>query len=441
MSPPVDKITSTEKLPGKVDVAIVGGGIIGVSAAWSLVKRGLNVVLLEKGVIGGEQSSRNWGYCRQQGRDIRELPLTMEALRIWRGLDEEIGASTGFTQAGVCYLAGSEAEMAGFEAWADSARLYQLDTRPIGKDELASFLPDLTPGHAGALYTPGDGRAEPSKAAPAIARAVQDKGGAVMTNCAVRGLSMKAGRVAGVVTEQGEVACDAVLLAGGHWSSLFLKRHGVALPQLSVRSSVLRTSPGPQVFAGGLAAPDFAIRRRADGGYTLAHGFYSTFPLIPDAVRWMRKFWPVFMRDRKKLHLSFGAPFFEALFQGTDWSLDRPTVFEETRILDPAPDHDALDQALANMKRAFPILEPLSVEETWAGMIDATPDALPVIDGIEALPGLTLATGFSGHGFGIGPGAGRLAAQLVTGDVPTVDPTPFRYRRFFDGSPISLDEL
>ena len=76
----------------------------------------------------------------------------------------------------------------------------------------------------------------------------------------------------------------------------------------------------------------------------------------------------------------------------------------------------------------------MKVAESWGGVIDVTPDAVPVISAVDTLPGFFIATGFTGHGFGIGPGAGRLMAELVTGETPVVDPTPFRYSRFTDGS-------
>mgnify|MGYP003700378331 FL=1 len=153
----------------------------------------------------------------------------------------------------------------------------------------------------------------------------------------------------------------------------------------------------------------------------------------------MRAFWSAFLAERKSMKLRLGAAFFRALGQRTDWPLDRPSPFEEARILDPEPDDKVLDGAFAALKRAFPVLEGLQVEQRWAGMIDVTPDAVPTIGPIAALPGLFIATGFSGHGFGIGPGAGRLAADLVAGDAPIVDPEPFRFSRFFDGTKLSLD--
>ena len=88
-------------LPKACDVVVLGGGVIGVMTAWFLAERGQKVVLCEKGRIAGEQSSRNWGWIRQQGRDFSELPIMMESLRIWKSLTQEIGGGLGFRQEGV----------------------------------------------------------------------------------------------------------------------------------------------------------------------------------------------------------------------------------------------------------------------------------------------------------------------------------------------------
>ncbi len=114
--------------------------------------------------------------------------------------------------------------------------------------------------------------------------------------------------------------------------------------------------------------------------------------------------------------------------------MDEVSPFELIRILDPEPSNSTLDEALARLKEMFPAFAPAQVAERWGGLIDATPDAVPVISDISKVPGLYLASGFSGHGFGIGPGAGKLMAQLVTGEVPCVDPAPFRFGRFLDGT-------
>ena len=441
MSPPVRTVVPSEAIPKKVDVVVIGAGIVGVSAAWYLTKQGLNVALCEKGVVAGEQSSRNWGFCRKQGRDPKELPLAIEALRIWRSLDAEIEGETGFTETGIMYIAGSENDLAKYEAWIEHARLYQFDTRLLNTDEIKALLPDLQPDYLGALWTPSDGRAEPSEAAPAIATAAIRHGATVLTGCAIRGLETSAGRISSVVTERGTIDCDAVLLAGGVWSSLLLKRHGIAFPQLKVRSSVMRTTAGPEVTPAGVWSPDFGIRRRNDGKYNLSRGGPSTVHLVPDTFRWIGKFWNAFLAEREKLKFTVDSAFFCELFQDTQWALDAESPFEKTRILDPLPDHELLDKALTELKASFPMLKDLETEEHWAGMVDVTPDALPCIAPMEKMPGLYLASGFSGHGFGTGPGAGKLAAEMVAGTPTCVDLEPFRYTRFFDGTSLIPDGL
>ncbi|MGE0211292.1 MAG: NAD(P)/FAD-dependent oxidoreductase, partial [Parvibaculaceae bacterium] len=95
-----------------------------------------------------------------------------------------------------------------------------------------------------------------------------------------------------------------------------------------------------------------------------------------------------------------------------------------------------IDAAFKGLVETFPAFRSTRIEESWAGLIDATPDILPVISGVENIPGLYLSTGYSGHGFGIGPGAGRLTADLVANRKPIVDPKPFRFSRFSDGSSV-----
>ena len=201
-----------------------------------------------------------------------------------------------------------------------------------------------------------------------------------------------------------------------------------------MRASVLRTAPAPEVLSGPVSAPGFGMRRRLDGGYTVGLRGAASFDLTPDAFRYMRAFWPAYRQGAVALKITFGAPFFQALRTPRKWALDRPSPFEAVRVLDPAPDRDVLETALTNLKAAYPALRDVKIAETWAGMIDATPDAVPVISPVATPKGLYIATGFSGHGFGIAPAAGRLAADLIAGETPIVDPRPFRYSRMIDGT-------
>jgi glycine/D-amino acid oxidase-like deaminating enzyme len=434
MAPRVDPVASDEILPQRADVVIIGGGIIGISSALFLAQKGISVALCEKGHIAGEQSSRNWGWCRKMARDPREIPLIIESLRLWEGMNETVEAETGFRTCGIMYLGETAAELAQLEAWLEHARQYQLDTRLIGGDEVAELLPGLAKKWAGAIYTASDGKGEPQLAASAIADAARRLGASIHTQCAVRGIETAAGRVAAVVTEKGRIACQSVVLAGGAWSRLFCGNLGVELPQLKVLGSVMRTEKldgGPEISAsGGL----FGYRKRMDGGYTVATLGVRTIDLVPDNFRLLFDYLPAVRMHWKKLRFRFGNRFAEEWRTKRRWSLDEATPFEAVRTLDPAADPFVLDRARADIAASFPAFRDIKIAETWGGMIDVMPDAIPVISAVDQVPGFFIATGFSGHGFGIGPGAGRLVADMVAGGPTIVDPTPFRLSRFTDGT-------
>ena len=439
MGPYVDSVTYDEVLPERVSVVVIGGGIIGASAAFTLASRGISVALCEKGHIAGEQSSRNWGWVRQCGRDAREMPLVVESLRLWRGLDRQVGADTGFRECGVLYVAEDEDEEAGFAKWVEMASPYQTGARMVRGAEMEALMPGSARKYRGGLHVPSDGCAEPQKAAPAIARAAQDKGASILGHCAVRGLERTGGRVSAVITERGRIACDAVILAGGAWSGLFCASLGIRLPQLKVLSSVLRTAPvenGPEpcTWLG-----EIGYRKRRDGGYTIAHGSGHVTPIVPDSFRYVKEFWPNIKREG----ISGIRPRLNELsrFEFTtrrQWSLDAESPFEQVRVLDPKPNKHLNHVAMTAMRNLYPAFRDVPVVQEWGGYIDVTPDIVPYLGMADELPGLTVATGFSGHGFGIGPGAGKLAAEIALGETPSVNPYDFRLTRFSDGSPIVL---
>jgi glycine/D-amino acid oxidase-like deaminating enzyme len=427
-------------MPTKTSVVIIGGGIIGVSTALFLAQKGIPVVLCEKGEIGAEQSGRNWGWTRVMGRDVREIPLGLESLKLWRRMDEITGSPTGFNECGIVYLAQTQDELDHHEAWLEKARPYQVTSRMIGTEEIPTVLPGIQAKFKGALYTPTDGRAEPQKGAPAIARAAQAHGATILTRTAVRGVETKGGRISGVITERGRIDCEDVVLAGGAWSRLFTgnmsTRHGLGidLPQLKVLGSVFRTQKldgAPDASAGGGL---FAFRKRLDGGYTIARRGVSDNPITPDSFRLLSQFLPAFRKNWRELRLRLNGRFLDEWNTPRAWADDAQSPFEQVRILDPVPSGDLLEDAKRNLAAAFPAFAGMQEAERWGGLMDVTPDAVPVISDVSALPGFWIATGFSGHGFGIGPGAGRLMADLVSGATPVVDPTPYKFSRFADGS-------
>ena len=429
------KVSSDQALPREAAVCVIGGGVAGVSTALELAERGIDVVLLEKGEIAAEQSSRNWGWCRQMGRDPREIPLIKISLALWDRMNARVGGETGFTRCGILYLCENEEQLAARTSWYEkNAKPFGLSSRMIGAEEANALQPGCTRPWKGALYTPDDARAEPFVAVPLMAEALRRMGGKVFTQCAVRGLETKAGRVSAVVTERGSIACDTVVLAGGAWSRRFCGNLGIALPQLTVVNSVMRTEPIDTGLTRSCSGGHFAFRKRMDGGFTVTHNHYSVADIMPDSFRLFADFLPALRLDWSGIRLRLGKRFLDEARLKRRWALDEVSPFEEVRVLDPEPVHEILDEAEKHLKDYYPAFRPMKVAERWAGCIDAVPDAVPVISRVDALPGFHLCTGFSGHGFGLGPGAGKLMAEIVTGETACVDATPFRYSRFFDGS-------
>ena len=427
--------------PDAADVVVVGGGVIGVCTALFLARKGRRVVLCEKGRIAGEQSSRNWGWIRQQGRDPDELPIMVEANALWRELASQTNVDIGLVQSGVTYLAHSAAEMEEYAAWMPYAVEQGVDSVLLDSRALTQSFPELAAGgYAGALTTPSDMRAEPWVAVPALAGIAAREGAVLVEECAVRLLDMEGGRVSGVLTEAGRIRCSDVVVAGGAWSSLFLRAHGVDIPQLSVRASVGATEPVALPHTGAAGGKGFAFRTRADGGASLAAGGAHEFFIGPDALRALPKYGAYLKADPFGTKLLPAAPrgYPDAWTTKRSWQADETTPFEKMRVLNPKPNAKRLGRVARDVERLFPQAGPIRYRSLWAGMIDVLPDVVPVIDRVAAVPGLTIGTGMCGHGFGIGPGVGRVLADLVCGDAPGHDLRRFRLSRFRDGSPMEL---
>jgi glycine/D-amino acid oxidase-like deaminating enzyme len=430
---PLQRVASDPRLPPRADVVIIGGGIIGAAAAYYLSKKKHRVVLIEKGLIGAEQSSRNWGWVRQQNRDERELPLAKWSLDSWGTLAQEIGADLGFRREGLVYLTDNPKELAGWEAWVKMARSYQVHSHMLSKAEASALMPG---GKAwvGGVRSPTDGRAEPSVATAVLAEAARRLGATIHQNCAARGMETEGGKVAAVVTELGRIRTTQVLCAAGAWTSLFCRWHGIDFPQSGVNSTAFATGPAPAVIEGGLSTPQFTFRRRLDGGYTVAARGRGRIEITPQGLRYARQFLPILRaRWSSSLSIGVGRSFFSGPEALARWSLDSKSPFEKTRVLNPAADQSTVDATLEALRKAYPALRELTVASKWGGWIDSTPDAVAVISPVPQLPGFFVASGFSGHGFGVGPAAGRLAADLITGDAPIVDPHPLRFTRFAEG--------
>ena len=429
MTKTLEAVHTTDQLPDATTVVIIGGGIVGISAALALAERNIPVVLLEKGHIAGEQSSRNLGWIRKTSRHAADVPLALAADRLWAGMPERIGQSVGYQQSGIMFLAKTAEQMAMHEAWSDSVQSLSLDSQLLTAKDIDRHVPGGQGQWRGGIYTPSDGRAEPAIATSAIAKAAIAKGAVLIQHCAVRTLSTAGGKICGVVTEKGEIRCEQVLLAGGAWSRRFLGNQGVSLPTLPLICSVLRTQPiiGPtNISVGG---PDFSFRKHQGGGFIITQRGALDAPITLDHLLIGWRYLTQLRTQRSFLRTSLGRAFLQDLALARRWGAGSRSPFEQIRTLDPAFNPGLNQEALTNLADAWPAFKQARVEEAWAGVIDVTPDSNPVIDHIGAIPGLTIATGFSGHGFGTGPAAGQLAADLVANVAPIIDPDPYRFDR------------
>jgi glycine/D-amino acid oxidase-like deaminating enzyme len=426
----LQQIETSGELPRSADAVVIGGGIVGVFAAFYLARRGMRVALVEKGRIGAEQSSRNWGWCRQQNRDARELPMATRSLALWDSFGMETGEDTGFRRCGLLYLSNDEAELGGWTRWRDFARTAGLTTHMLDSAEATERGRATGRTWKGGVFSPTDGTADPSRAAPSVARAILKLGSTVHQNCAARGIETEGGRLSGVVTESGTIRTKLAVLAGGAWASSFCRQFGFRFPQASIRSSILAVSPGAEGLPDALHTARISATRRGDGGYTLAISGRGRVDVTPQQLRFSSQFLPMFLRRWRSL-----APGgLQGMRSGHEtlrhWRLDQPTPMEDMRILDPIPDQATIRLTHARALELLPELRKTTISAAWAGYIDSTPDGVPAIGEIDTVPGFFLAAGFSGHGFGIGPGAGHLVADLMTASKPLVDPQSYDLRRF-----------
>ncbi|MFA6310544.1 MAG: FAD-binding oxidoreductase [Sterolibacterium sp.] len=434
MRVPLFLIETNSDLPTHADVVVIGGGIIGTFAAYYMAKRGMKVAVVEKGRVGAEQSSRNWGWCRQQNRDARELPMATRSLDLWEQFTAETGEETGFQRCGLLYLSNSEKELAGWASWGEFARTVDVKTQMLTADEAAQRGRVTGKPWKGGVFAPDDGIADPSLAAPAVARALMKLGGTVHQGCAARGIETEGGRLSAVVTEKGSIRTKLAVLAGGAWASSFCRQYDIRFPQATVCQTALSISNGGKEMPAALHTTDVSMTRRFDGGYTVAISGRGRVDPTPQLLRFAWQFLPMFQRRWRKL-VPGGLEGIRSGHEGwSRWRLDQPTPMERMRILDPKVNASVVELTYKRALDLIPILKESSVTAAWAGYVDSTPDGVPGIGEMTSLPGLVLAAGFSGHGFGIGPGAGHLIADIVSGAKPFVDPRPFHPDRFLSSA-------
>lgn len=418
------------------DVIIVGGGLVGLSAAYHCAKAGAMVTCLEQDQLGGHQSLQNWGFARQQGRGPVELPMMKLANGMWRSLADELDADVGWVEGGNLAVYTTEEDETNYRRWLAHGEAQGIASSFVTPEAIRDLIPQWQRAVRGGLYAATDGHANPDKVVQAYISACRRAGVRLMSQTPATGLVVHGDRITGVQTTKELLTANHVVVAAGAWSRKLLSSVNLALPQNYVIGTVSLTSPVPPITTATVWGPGFSFRQRTDGRFVCALGGGGVVKLGIDTLAQTKKFLGAFRKNHKRF----------AVRPGPQIPAELKALARGGRACDAGPPRAAVDHrqpplALSRLQQTLSGLGSTSIESSWAGVIDSTPDALPVVDGNVGIEGLVVATGFSGHGYGLVPALGPTIAALVEKTEPACDLTPMRFRRFADGDYTAPDAI
>lgn len=368
------------------DVIVVGGGISGTATAWQLALMGVKALLLERGDLASMASGWTLAGVRQSGRHPAELPLARAAIRRWEHLHEELGADVEYRQEGNLRLALSEEDLPKIRAVVAEGNAVGIETIMLeGSDAVHEVAPALTSDLYGASYCPSDGHANPALVVPAFAAAARRAGAEIRTGVQVKRLVTDGDRVTGVETQDGILSAGTVVVAAGVYTPALLAPLGLEMPISVTMVAAVQSVPVPPTLTQvlGLASGGVAGRQQVDGRYRFTG---ST------------------------------EPWGETGTHSTESAMPRLQQVQDT---------------IARTVRILPSFADVRLGAVWGGLLDQSPDALPVFD--TPRPGLVMAAGFSGHGFCLGPITGEILADLATEGETAHPIAPFTLDRFATG--------
>jgi sarcosine oxidase, subunit beta len=340
-------------------VIIIGGGVTGLSAAWWLAREGVDVLVIEKGIVGWEASGRNGGGCTHY-----QSPLFDEEQRLWPQMDELLGYPTEYRRERVI-IALTEAQLAQYQDHGDICKGmgYHYDT--LDAQQTRALVPLAGDNVVGAVHYRFGGQANPQRTVQAYAWAAQDRGTRILQHTAVSSLVMDGGRVKAVETDRGRFDCDHLVLAAGPQTAALLETIGIYLPMAPARAEMIVTEPLPLMAIGGV-----------DG-----NGLYG--------------------RQTLRGNLAYGGGPHE-------WLEDTPAIGGSAA----RPSSQLLQNLSKRLVELFPKAAHVRVIRSWAGIIENTPDGRPVIERLRDLDNLTVTT-MSSVGFGLSPATGHAIRDLV----------------------------
>jgi sarcosine oxidase subunit beta len=361
------------------DALIIGGGIVGASAALWLALKGKRVTLLERDFCGSHSSGVNYGGVRRQGRPLSQLPLSQRAHQIWGGLQDLIGIDGEYLRSGHLKLARSDKDMDALRAYAQASRSFGMDLQLLDREQLRARFAWAGDVAVGASLCADDGHANPRLVSPAFAGAARQAGAHIFEQAKVVDVSHD-GSAFVVQTANGlNLRAPWLLNCAGAWAGALAEQFGEPVPMVSGHPAMLVTEPLPMFMdvSTGVEGGGIYARQVARGNCVLGGG--QGFALDPARAR---------------------------------------------------PGQAAVLEILRNAAELYPPLAGAQAIRTWSGTEGYLPDREPVLGPSLTQPGLLHGFGFAGSGFQIGPAAGEALAQYVCAGQSTISLDAFSIRRF-----------
>ena len=355
-------------MSNRPDVIIIGGGISGTATAWELASHGVRTTLLEAGDLASMASGWTLAGVRQSGRHPAELPLAEAAVKRWPQLADELGVDdVEYRQEGNLRLALSEEDIPIIREVVEYGKRAGIEMHFLdSNDAIREIAPALATDLPAASWCPTDGHANPTKTVLAFADAARRAGAEIRTNTPVRAMRSNANRITGVELDGEILEADTIIVSAGIYTPRLLAPLGLDIPMSFTLVPAIQTIPMEPTLAQVLG--------QASGGVALRQQVSGNFRLTGANREW---------RHERHTHDNV-----------------QPTL-EQIREL------------ITASVRLVPGLEHSRVNTTWGGLLDVTPDAIPVIEKTPEYDNLVIATGFSGHGFCLGPVTGEILADLA----------------------------